>query len=141
MVSRSIRFVSTAAALLLLASLPAAAQDDPFFPEADPIIGGVTRLTDGAGTGWESSPDVAGSARFDRFLVVWSDRRDGELDIYAQKVDAAGARIGTNFTVSSGAAQGGEDDPAVVWNPVKKEFLVVWADDRDHPGRGRDIWA
>jgi len=141
MVSRSIRFVSAAAALLLLASLPAAAQDDPFLPEADPIIGGVTRLTDGAGTGGESSPAVAGSARFNRFLVVWSDRRDGELDIYAQKVDAAGARIGTNFTVSSGAAQGGEADPDVVWNPVKKEFLVVWADDRDHPGRGRDIWA
>jgi hypothetical protein len=141
MSSHPARLVTAVLALVLLAALPAGAEDVPFLPEGDPTFGAVTRFTDGAGTGWETNPAVAGSTANGRFLVVWSDRRDGENDIYAQKVRADGSRIGTNFAVSPAVSQNGESEPAVVWNPVKNQFLVVWADDREWMSRGRDIWA
>ena len=61
---RPTRLLTAAAALLMLASLPAVADEDSFIPEADPTLGVATRLVDGAGTGWETSPAVAGSAQY-----------------------------------------------------------------------------
>lgn len=65
-----------------------------------------------------------------RYLVVWTDSRNGYGQIYGQFVDTAGVLIGVNFSISSYTA--GQDinqqDPDLIFNPVTGKFVVAWVD-------------
>jgi hypothetical protein len=81
---------------------------------------------------------VAHDSVNNQYLVVWwgSDTTFGEPEIYGQLIDAAtGGEIGSDFRISD---MGPPDDnaffgrsPAVAFNSVNKEYLVVWAGDDD----------
>ncbi len=84
-------------------------------------------------------PDVAYSSAPERYLVVWEGSDDtlavSESEIWGQLVDArSGAEIGGDFRISDvgndGTNQWLAREPAVAYNAVRDEFLVVWyADD------------
>jgi len=97
-------------------------------------------------TAEESQPSVAWNAAANEYLVVWEDRRNQVVagsgsDIYGQRVSAAGERLGDEFRISGALATSNEMDAAVVWNSRANEYLVVWADQRNDPPRGLDIYG
>jgi hypothetical protein len=52
--------------------------------------------------------------------------------------------LGANFRISTQGATGDERDPAIAYNSVDDEYLVVWEDDRNQGGtldRGWDIYG
>ena len=75
----------------------------------------------------EVQPSVAYNSQRNFYLVVWSNDRDGNDDIRAQKVAADGTLMGGAFYISGGA---GHDrwKPDVVYDNVNDQFLVVWED-------------
>ncbi len=82
------------------------------------------------------TPDVAYNATNNEYLVVWDgDDVDGQFEIYGQRIDAATlAEVGANdFRISvmgpDGSTAYGAFTPAVVWNGIDNEYLVVWRGD------------
>lgn len=89
-------------------------------------------------TGTQTSPVVAYDSGNHRFLVVWQDDRTFNttgFDIYSALVDTNGSVVssasGSNFVLSDAA--GGQTAPAVAYDSVNHQFLVVWQDDRNGP--------
>jgi len=56
-------------------------------------------------------------------------------------VSASGSRIGSNSLLSGPGATANDLSPAVAWNGWADEYLVVWADARNEPTRGADVYA
>jgi hypothetical protein len=103
--------------------------------------GGVDVLVSGPRMTWmDEQAAVAYNATSHEYLVVW---RDGA--IRAQRVSAAGVRVGPTMRLAGAAGDTWEPSIAVVFNtfPPRQEFLVTWTDDRfvDVEGRGEDIFA
>jgi hypothetical protein len=85
------------------------------------------------------NPAVAYNSVNDRFLVVWSgdDTTDGENEIFGQLLGSDGSEIGPDFRVSDMGPDGSTlyraERAAVVYNPDRNEFLVVWSGDDNTP--------
>jgi hypothetical protein len=85
-------------------------------------------------------PVVAYNPRTNEYMVVWygDDAVADELEIYAQRVSAAGAEAGPNdFRISdlgpTGNTAYAAQRPAVIYNPQVGEYLVVWDGDDSTP--------
>lgn len=105
------------------------------------LIGPNLRVSDMGGTGhanyFAAFPDVAYNARDHEFLVVWDGDDnvgglvDGEYEIFGQRLDRFGTEIGANDFRLSDMGGIGELSfdalyPAVAYNEVANEYLVVW---------------
>jgi len=99
------------------------------------LLGARFNISDGAA--WAGQPDVAYRPAADRYLVVWSDARGADQDIYAQQVLPDGTLEGDNIPVT--AAPGMQAWPAIAAGGVDDAVLVVWEDWRD--GVQRDIYG
>jgi hypothetical protein len=81
-------------------------------------------------------PAVAYNAARNEYLAVWVGDDDGpplvdeEFEIYAQRLSGTGAPIGGRIRVSAQGADGDPGsraaNPAVAYNPVANEYVVVW---------------
>lgn len=107
-------------------------------------IGGETRVSamgpDGH-TAYEGvMPDLAYNPTSNEYLVVWhgDDKTatlvEGELEIFCQRLDASGNQIGTDDLRLSDMGPNGDVNfsggfPAVAYNSVTQEYLVVWLGD------------
>jgi len=90
-------------------------------------------------------PAVAYNSANNEYLVVWegddntSPLVDEEFEIFGQRLDAAGAEVGTNdFRLSDMGPNGNTSfsahDPVVAYNSANNEYLVVWeGDDNTSP--------
>lgn len=80
-------------------------------------------------------PDVAYNSTDNLYLVVWSGERfaDGEFEIWGQRVGSAGNLSGAVVRVSVMGPNLDPDydalNPAVVYNSVDNQYLVVWEGD------------
>ena len=91
-----------------------------------------------------SSPAVAYNSTDNEYLVVWGGDDDtgglanNEYEIFGQRVSAAGAEIGADFRLSDMGPDGNTNydayRPAVAYNTVGNEYLVVWYGDDDTGG-------
>jgi hypothetical protein len=73
------------------------------------------------------------------YLVVWSgddntgSLADGEEEVYAERVSAGGALLGSRIRVSDMGPEGdfnyGASNPSVAYNPANDQYLVVWSGD------------
>jgi hypothetical protein len=61
------------------------------------------------------------------FGTAWEDRRDGDYEIYFNRLNAQGQKLGPDIRISN--ANDFSLEPSVVWNGL--EFLVIWEDRRD----------
>ncbi len=65
------------------------------------------------------------------YLVVWEDFRNGNRDVYGQRISSEGSFVNTNFAVIEHLAP--QDPPVIASDGT--DFLVVWCD-----GRGADAF-
>jgi len=90
------------------------------------------------------SPAVAFDPSSGEYLVVWSadDNTgglvEGEFEIYGQRVGSDGSLVGSRIRVSVMGPDGDPlfdaRDPAVAFDPLSGEFLVVWRGDDNTGG-------
>jgi hypothetical protein len=95
---------------------------------------------------WEGDqefPDVAYSAVYDRYLVVWEDHYPGLVDgpdIYGASFDGSGSdRRYVNVTALNAAGE--QSSPAVAANAANGRWLVIWRDSRNSGTTGDDIYG
>ncbi|MDM7971667.1 MAG: T9SS type A sorting domain-containing protein [candidate division Zixibacteria bacterium] len=84
------------------------------------------------------APRVACSPR-GWFVVAWQDKRFGHHDIFVQRFDAAGQRVGPNVKVNADAGSAEQTAPDVAADGAGR-FTVVWTDYRNGTGNP-DIYA
>ena len=104
-------------------------------------VGGNFRISDMGGTGNGSyqalQPAVAFNSVENEYLVVWwgddnvNGLVDGEFEIFGQRLNENGSPQGTNdFRISDMGGTGGDEyaarRPAISYNSVENEYLVVW---------------
>jgi len=80
---------------------------------------------------------AAVSDGFGGAIVAWQDERGGNLDIYAQRVDASGAVRWTTNGVAICAAAGAQQHPKIAADGAGGA-IIVWYDDRSGTN---DIYA
>jgi hypothetical protein len=68
------------------------------------------------------------------FATAWEDRREGNYEIYFNRLDPQGKKLGSDLRVSFGPDF--SLHPDLVWNG--REFLLVWDDQREGEPR---IWG
>lgn len=104
-------------------------------------IGENFRISGDAARGDEFAPAVAYNTQIDEYLVIWEDTRFSS--IFGQRVSSFGTRLGNNFRVGGGPQPLEQRAPAIAFNGRSNEYLVVWEDTRNKPGRftGGDIYA
>jgi hypothetical protein len=99
---------------------------------------------DGNGNYDAYHPAVAYNSAGNEYLVVWEGEDNTgplvqeEFEIFGQRVSATGAEIGTDLRLSDMGPDGNVNydawDPAVAYDSVDNEYLVVWAGDDDTGG-------
>ncbi|MDQ3704802.1 MAG: S-layer homology domain-containing protein [Chloroflexota bacterium] len=81
----------------------------------------------------QRSPAVAYNSTNNEYLVVWHDLRPrksiGGNDIYGQRVSSAGTLLGGEILVST-VVVAYRYPPAVAYNSIDNQYLVVWPDNR-----------
>jgi hypothetical protein len=105
---------------------------------------GDFRISGAAATYSEDSPAVTSNQATDEYLVVWSDGRNNATrgwDIYGQRREAGGTRVGPNFRISGPAGKADDYKPALAWDDAAEQYLVVWEDERHFTTRGCDIYG
>ncbi|MEO0074055.1 MAG: hypothetical protein ABIK43_05295, partial [candidate division WOR-3 bacterium] len=101
-------------------------------------LGGNIRINTDITFGWQGDP-AAAMGGDGSFILSWEDRRDiGNSDVFCQRFDAVGNRLGDNFRISDSAAAGDQDISSCSLAP-DGSALVVW-DDRRH-GLTGDIYG
>lgn len=101
-------------------------------------LGSNIRINTDITFGWQGDP-AAAMATDGSFLLSWEDRREiGNSDVFGQRFDASGNRLGDNFRISDSSAAGDQDISSCSFAP-DRSALVVW-DDRRH-GLTGDIFG
>jgi hypothetical protein len=71
------------------------------------------------------------------FIIIWTDYRNGNFDIYAQRYSAEGIASGNNFLVNESIAEEWQERSAVAMD-LDANLIIAWADGRN---RNKDIYA
>jgi PKD repeat protein len=76
----------------------------------------------------------------DNFMIAWEDENGGAngWNIYAQKFDSGGNKLGGEIAVCEALAD--QEEPAIASNS-KGEFVVVWQDTRNFTNSHYDLYA
>jgi hypothetical protein len=75
-------------------------------------------------TAWQSTPAVAAD-QAGHFVVVWESYfQEAVVDVFGQRFDATGARLGAEFQVNSYTT--GYQNDAAVASSASGSFVVVW---------------
>jgi len=107
-------------------------------------IGPDRRISGNRATADDHTPVVAWNAVDNEYLVVWEDGRNEAArgtDIYGRRVSADGRPIGGDRRISGLKATADDYKPAVAWNAVDNEYLVIWGDGRNEATRGWDVYG
>lgn len=112
--------------------------------EAAPFPGSDIRYSGANATENDLNVAVAYNPSAGQYLVVWQDARQlgtRGYDIFGQRVDEDGTRLGANFRISDAAALSSEYTPAVTFSVTSNQYLVVWSDGRDGLATGTEIYG
>lgn len=98
------------------------------------LLGSPFPIYDSLSPSTQRNPKVAYNSADNEYLVVWEDGRNpifSGMDIYGRRVSSTGALLGSDFPVVT--ASGKQERPALAYNPVANEYLVVWG--------GKDVYG
>jgi len=80
----------------------------------------------------QKSPSLAISTDNNIFLS-WTDERNGNQDIYAQKLDSSGNRLwNDDLRVNVSLGPSSQSNSEIIINPVNNQAYVTWDDNRDN---------
>ena len=86
--------------------------------------------------GSTQSPSLAYNSSDNEYLVVWQEvgsPSEYEREIFGQRLDANGERLGGAFRISTTGADGdterASNSPVVAYNSASNEYLVAWHGD------------
>jgi len=102
--------------------------------------GDVQWLADGVAiciaSGSQGAPEILGDGSGGA-IITWDDRRSGDWDIYAQRVDASGAVqwLANGVAISTAS---GEQGYAEIVGDGSAGAIITWDDGRDDPNGGFD---
>ena len=71
------------------------------------------------------------------FVIAWSDGRNEDRGIFAQRFSSEGAAIGPNFKVNDGEVLGNWGWPRIASDSIGN-FVITWGDERNFEG---DVFA
>jgi hypothetical protein len=104
-----------------------------FDPDGN-LLGTVFTVTAAPDT--QAAPAIAVNSK-DEFLVAWEDLRGGsDYDIYAQRLNSSGSRLGFEIQVATGARNQTEPALAVDQND---NFTITWT--HESSSTNKDIYA
>ncbi len=89
---------------------------------ADPFLGGEFLIS--VAPQDQSAPEVAYNSARDEWLVIWTDTRSGNQDIYGQVVGSDGALSGDQIIIRDGLET--SSAPAAAYDSALDQYLVVW---------------
>lgn len=87
----------------------------------------------------QEQPAIAYSAQYNVYLVVWTDYRGADADIYGRILLPTGFPLGPELVISD--AIGYQGEPVVTTNESNGQFLIIWQDNRDQISNGSDIYG
>jgi len=111
---------------------------------AAPFPGSDVRYSGAYATENDLNVAVAYNPTAGQYLVVWQDARQlgtRGYDIFGQRVDENGNRLGANFRISDAAALASEYKPAVAFSVTSNQYFVAWSDGRDHLTSGFEVYG
>ncbi|MDH4222264.1 MAG: T9SS type A sorting domain-containing protein [candidate division Zixibacteria bacterium] len=100
------------------------------------LLGSNFRVNDDTGDAGQYFPDIALSVS-GSLIIVWTDYRNGDADIYAQRYDFSGNPSGDNFKVNDDTGVISQEEPAILMDSYGN-FIIVW---QDYRNRDWDIYA
>jgi hypothetical protein len=104
--------------------------------EGERIWGKDIRVNTDSGTASQGSPKIATEG--ENIIVVWDDDRNGDSDIYAQKLDDNGNHLwGGDLRVNSDLGTSRQSDPAIA--SQNGHINIAWEDGRNN--YGYDVYA
>jgi hypothetical protein len=90
-------------------------------------LGVNTKVNEQAGLASYTSFSIDASGNF---VVVWSDSRNGNLDIYFQRYASDGTPLGINTKVNDDTGNNFQSQPSIAMDAVG-DFVIVWYDYRN----------
>lgn len=90
-------------------------------------LGVNTKVNEQAGLAGNTSFSMDATGNF---VVVWSDSRNGDLDIYFQRYASDGTPLGVNTKVNDDTGNNFQSQPSIAMDAVG-DFVVVWYDYRN----------
>jgi len=120
------------AVMVAVAALPALADDGGPQPRV-PLF----QVSGPGATGTDYQPAVDINPGADNSLVVWADDRSGTSAIWGRLVTLAGVPLGSDFQISPAVGDKDAYDPAVAYNFLSDQYLVVWT--HDHSASDSDV--
>jgi hypothetical protein len=94
-------------------------------------LGSNFKVNDDPGTTPQYSPAV-GMDGSGNFAITWTDERNGNRDIYAQRYNSSGTPLGSNFMVNEYAGGSYQGSPAIGMD-TPGNFVITWHDNRQGP--------
>lgn len=92
-------------------------------------VAGNFRINDDVGYSWQQNPTIAMDSS-GNFIVAWEDDRNNKEDIYAQRYDKNGNKLGMNFRVTDDEASGYKNGPKIALC-ANGNFVITWQDFRN----------
>jgi len=87
------------------------------------------KVNDDAGTAWQWFPPAIAMNVYGNFVITWADYRNGNYDIYAQRYNSSGTRLGSNFQINE-AGTAWQLFPAIALDGTGN-FVITWQDERN----------
>lgn len=103
-----------------------------------PLWSGDLRTNSDTGSSTQNGPTIAINGS-DIIFIAWTDERNGNPDIYAQKLDTDGTKLwAADLRVNINADDSSQSIPDLTINPTSGKPVATWQDDRDN---NYDIFA
>lgn len=78
-------------------------------------------------SGAQIKPQVTYNTTSNEYMVVWTDNRNGNNDVYGQRVSSTGTMVGGTLALLTGS--GSQDDVGIAYSTTSGKYLVVYKDD------------
>ena len=87
------------------------------------------QVNDDPGSAGQYYPSIStdGSGNF---VITWTDERNGDYDIYAQRYSSDGSALGTNFKVNDDPGSADQYYPSISTDG-SGNFVITWTDERN----------
>jgi hypothetical protein len=93
-------------------------------------LGNEFRLNDDEGIASQSAPAVT-ALPDGGYLIVWADTRNGDYDIYCQRITREGTKIGRNFRVNDDFASSHQRVSSIGLEKGENSLMIAWEDERN----------